>query len=192
MAQFGRLYVPPWRAVLNVAWETLRSTLPERSTLIRRRNQTEMSTMPGSGQSYGTESTGYTNRQYGVAEDGFSTQDGFAVRDVKGDGEFSARKNYQGSRAVTMSLGSGGSFDELGCGEGGGKRNKINEWQAAWNVTNAIQVTMSLFSFSSVLSLIIVAYGIKDKVRCLVSTFKETTLNLCSILHMFSVSSGRH
>lgn len=145
MAQFGRLYVPPWRAVLNVAWETLRSTLPERSNLIRR-NQTEMSTMPGGGQSYGTESTGYTNRQYGVAEDGFTTQDGFAVRDVKNDGEFSARQNYQGSRAVTMSLGSGGSFDELGCSEGGGKsKHRINEWQAAWNVTNAIQVMMFLF-----------------------------------------------
>lgn len=31
MAQFGRFYIPPWRAAVNVAWETLKATLPEKS-----------------------------------------------------------------------------------------------------------------------------------------------------------------
>lgn len=39
MAQFGRFYIPPWRAAVNVAWETLKSTLPDSSPcmeLVRR------------------------------------------------------------------------------------------------------------------------------------------------------------
>lgn len=130
MAQFGRFYIPPWRAVVNVAWETVKSTIPEKSKLIRR-NQTEMASMPGG--TYGTETAGYTNR---VAEDGFTGQeDGYAVKE---DG-FTPRQSYQQSRGATMSMASGGSFDEFGGGEGK-SRHKINEWQAAWNVTNAIQV----------------------------------------------------
>ena len=32
-------------------------------------------------------------------------------------------------------------------GEFGGKGSEINEWQAGWNVTNAIQVTSTILSF---------------------------------------------
>lgn len=131
MAYFKGVYIPPWKAAVNVAWETVRSQLPEKSRLVRRA-QTEMSTMPG-GPDYGTESSR-------VAEDGFTGQeDGYANFGQGQDG-YAARESYQQSRGVTMSVASGGSFDEFGGGEGK-SRHKINEWQAAWNVTNAIQVS---------------------------------------------------
>lgn len=126
MAYFKGVYIPPWKAAVNVAWEAVRSQLPEKSRLVRRAH-TEMSTMPGTATTsdYGTESGTRT------AEDGFTgQQDGYA-----------ARQGYQQSREATMSVASGGSFDEFGGGEGK-SRHKINEWQAAWNVTNAIQVVI--------------------------------------------------
>lgn len=46
------------------------------------------------------------------------------------------------SRGGTFSMGE--SVDEFGGGEfgEGRSRHKIDEWQAAWNVTNAIQVSI--------------------------------------------------
>lgn len=42
------------------------------------------------------------------------------------------------------------SSEEGGFEEGGGKTGvKINEYQAAWNVTNAIQVNLSILVVSS-------------------------------------------
>lgn len=43
-----------------------------------------------------------------------------------------------------MSSGEFSEYDEGG-GEFGGPGVKINEWQAAWNVTNAIQVLLQLY-----------------------------------------------
>ena len=31
MAQFGRFTIPPWRATVNVAWETFKAMMPESS-----------------------------------------------------------------------------------------------------------------------------------------------------------------
>lgn len=132
MAYFKGLYIPPWRAAVNVVWESVRSHLPEKSRLVRRA-QTEMSTVPGSDYGTGAEPGK-------VAEDGFTGQDGYATMDDGGQDGFAARESYQHSRGATMSVASGGSFDEFGGGDGK-SRHKINEWQAAWNVTNAIQVS---------------------------------------------------
>lgn len=43
-------------------------------------------------------------------------------------------------RAGSVSSGGFSDYDEGGGGEFGGSGVKINEWQAAYNVTNAIQV----------------------------------------------------
>ena len=65
----------------------------------------------------------------GYAEDGFTER---------------ARQGYQ--QGGSMSAGSMDyGDDDGGCAEfgggAGGRKHKINEWQAAWNVTNAIQVS---------------------------------------------------
>ncbi|PNF17061.1 hypothetical protein B7P43_G00846 [Cryptotermes secundus] len=154
MATFGRFTVPPLRATLNVAWETFKATLPDTSPCFeavrkatggdgggggarhrepgehvrfaqfggeghqRLEDNTELSTMPGGGDYGGTEG--------GIAEDGFIDR----------------QQSYQHSRGNgslasvdfgSDSMGGGGEFGE------GRSKHKINEWQAAWNVTNAIQ-----------------------------------------------------
>ena len=152
MTAFGRFTVPPLRATLNVAWETLKSSLPDNSPCFellakatgggegsrpreaaehvrfaqfggeghqRMGESTEMATMPGE--------SGYEPREGGVAEDGFIER----------------QQSYQHSRGngslTSVDFGSdnggGGEFGE------GRSKHKINEWQAAWNVTNAIQVS---------------------------------------------------
>lgn len=156
MATFGRFTVPPLRATLNVAWETFKATLPDTSPCFeavrkatggggggggarprepgehvrfaqfggeghqRLEDNTELSTMPGGGDYGGTEG--------GIAEDGFIDR----------------KQSYQHSRGngslTSVDFGSenGGGGGEFGEGR---SKHKINEWQAAWNVTNAIQVS---------------------------------------------------
>jgi hypothetical protein len=76
--------------------------------------------MPGGGDYGGTEG--------GIAEDGFIER----------------QQSYQHSRGngslTSVDFGSenGGGGGEFGEGK---SKQKINEWQAAWNVTNAIQVS---------------------------------------------------
>ncbi|KAL1115263.1 hypothetical protein AAG570_007294 [Ranatra chinensis] len=101
MAQFGRFYVPPVGAVMNVAWATVKSALPEGPDgegscleLIKR--------MTGGGKRHPEDATTEMSRL--PKQSSFEDDDSF---------------------------GGGGEF--------GRSRHKINEWQAAWNVTNAIQ-----------------------------------------------------
>jgi hypothetical protein len=77
--------------------------------------------MPGEG-------GGYDGAEAGIAEDGFIER----------------QQSYQHSRGndslTSVDFGSenGGGGGEFGEGR---SKHKINEWQAAWNVTNAIQVS---------------------------------------------------
>lgn len=85
-------------------------------------DNTEMMTMNGA--------QGYQDQNnVGIAEDSFSYQ-------------------RSGDKVRTGSASSGefSEYDEGG-GEFGGPGVKINEWQAAWNVTNAIQVLQDQRSF---------------------------------------------
>ncbi|RZF33340.1 hypothetical protein LSTR_LSTR007685 [Laodelphax striatellus] len=121
MAQFGRFYIPPWQATLNVAWETIKSAVPENSPCV------EMIRKMAAGK-----------RDEGAGEVG---ENGGAAPPPDENSRFAQWNNEQGqmSRGGTFSMGE--STDEFG-GEFGGEgksRHKINEWQAAWNVTNAIQ-----------------------------------------------------
>lgn len=155
MTTFGRFTVPPLRATLNVAWETLKATLPDSSPcfeMVRKATggggggsrprepgehvrfaqfrgeghqklgeSTELSTMPGDG------GGGYGGAEGGIAEDGFI------------DRQQSYQRSGGNGSLTSVDFGSenggGGEFGE------GRSRHKINEWQAAWNVTNAIQVS---------------------------------------------------
>lgn len=71
-----------------------------------------------------------------MAESGGDGPGGYAE-----DGFNERRQGYQQGASMSMASMDYGS-DDGGCAEfggEGGKRHKINEWQAAWNVTNAIQ-----------------------------------------------------
>lgn len=132
MTQFGKYYIPSLRAFVNVGWETVKSQLPEQGPCMdvmmkmTGKNEGESSTQG--------EHTHFGNNIQQKKADGtieMSTMKGYGGVDECGS------KDFQTSRSNTFSM--GGSFDEGGGGEFG-SRHKINEWQAAWNVTNAIQV----------------------------------------------------
>ncbi|KAK7867045.1 hypothetical protein R5R35_005685 [Gryllus longicercus] len=162
MAQFGRFYVPPLRAAFNVAWETIKSTIPDDSPCLdalraatgrgpvggdRPRepgehvrfaqfgpdgrpagDATELASMPGAdGGGYAAEGGGGAGGAGGVAEDTLGPA---------GARQLSYQQSLGGASMASVDLDDGGCGE---FGEGGGRRHKINEWQAAWNVTNAIQ-----------------------------------------------------
>ena len=156
MATFGRFTVPPLRATLNVAWETLKATLPDSSPcfeMVRKATggggggsrprepgehvrfaqfrgeghqklgeSTELSTMPGDG------GGGYGGAEGGIAEDGF----------IERQQSYQRPGGHDSLTSVDFGSENGGGGGEFGEGR---SRHKINEWQAAWNVTNAIQVS---------------------------------------------------
>ncbi|XP_067000615.2 vesicular inhibitory amino acid transporter [Anabrus simplex] len=151
MAQFGRFHVPPLRATINVAWETLKATLPDSSPCF----DLVKNAATGSGNRPREPGERVRFAQFGTGTDGAQQmgestematmpgEDGQAAdggRGVAEDGFIERQLSYQQSRG-DGSLTSVDFDDEGGCGEfGEGKsRKKINEWQAAWNVTNAIQ-----------------------------------------------------
>nr|CAD7395602.1 unnamed protein product [Timema cristinae] len=140
MAQFGRFTVPPLRATLNVAWETLKATMPDSSPcfdLVRKAGRpkeegagehvrfaqfggtggkmgesTELHTMPGGGP---------PDQQGGVQEDGR------AINNLAGEAVWPVWTLLPPEVVVGVSS------------ERAWSKHKIDEWQAAWNVTNAIQ-----------------------------------------------------
>ncbi|XP_049940972.1 vesicular inhibitory amino acid transporter [Schistocerca serialis cubense] len=85
MAQFGRFRIPTLGAAVNVAWETLKATVPESSPCLDL---------------------------------------------IRGGG---------GGAGASVDFAEGGGGGGESGYEGGGGKHRINEWQAAWNVTNAIQ-----------------------------------------------------
>lgn len=127
MSRFGNLRIPPLSAAVNVAWQTIRQQVPEKepnphppSERVRfaQVNHTgpehhELSNMSSTNQWSPTEKS--------QAEDAFN-------------------QGYQTGDAPTKQQ----SFSSLDMSEDdfveGKSEVKINEYQAAWNVTNAIQV----------------------------------------------------
>lgn len=160
MAQIGGFRVPPFKAALNVAWQTVRQTLPDKNRVGAENSterlppervrfaapndqpmttggsfdQTEMSNFnPQQMQQQPVHSSNPFNPflpQNNIAEDSFTQ--GYQ----QSDNAFPAPVR-QGSVGSQFGSGSESSF---GGAEGGKSNIKINEWQAAWNVTNAIQV----------------------------------------------------
>ncbi|KAL7292981.1 hypothetical protein TKK_0013431 [Trichogramma kaykai] len=133
MASFRGTFIPSAQATLNVAWETVKALWPENSPcmeLIRGPNQNAdgygQQTAAGSGEAAemqtlndGTTNT-YGEKHVTMAEESFSYQ-------RNGD---QVRQASMTSSCSEFDGGGGGEFDTS---------VKIDEWQAAWNVTNAIQ-----------------------------------------------------
>lgn len=142
MTYFGRFYIPPISAAVNVAWATIKAVIPEDSPCVELIQKM-------TGQRTGEEAGGAQGKQEPNEHVNFAqfngpkatdntemaTMSGYGSADRGDEDGFGGKQvNFSKSRATTFE--SGCSFDEFG--ERG--RHKINEWQAAWNVTNAIQV----------------------------------------------------
>ncbi|KAL1455578.1 hypothetical protein WDU94_009662 [Cyamophila willieti] len=133
MTQFGKYYIPSFRAFINVGWETVKTQLPEQGPCMDVMMKMAGKNTEGESSQAQGEHIHFGNNIQQKRADGtieMSTMKGYGGVDECG------AKDFQSSRSNTFSM--GGSFDEGGGGEFS-SRHKINEWQAAWNVTNAIQ-----------------------------------------------------
>lgn len=152
MASFGRFYVPPLGAAVNVLWETVKSYVPDDSPCVdaimkRRGNRTGAPADAGAAAAAAAAAESSrlqagkpdTNPFRTTCNSELSSYGGVEKRGpdgVAGDGL---------TKRTAFSM-DDGSFDDDSTGGGGGGgefgrgRHKIDEWQAAWNVTNAIQV----------------------------------------------------
>jgi len=154
MANFGRFYVPPFGAAVNVVWAAVKSYVPEDSpcvqSIMKRRGGGDKTTAAAGAdgpeqaersrlQSAGGGGKPDTNPFRTTCNSELSSYGGVEERGGVGnaDGGGLTKRTPQ---AFSMD---DGSFDEDSSGSGGEfgrSRHKIDEWQAAWNVTNAIQV----------------------------------------------------
>ena len=142
MAQFGRFYVPPVSAIVNVVRETAKSLVPEDSPCLEMFRKMTGTDVEQQEQRQASQARRQAGRS-GVFESSTSYDE------IEGENRGSRMNSlddqgYQRSGPEKFSM-SPGSFDDGETSEGGGgefrSRHKINEWQAAWNVTNAIQVS---------------------------------------------------
>lgn len=139
MAYFRGVFIPSLSATLNVAWETLKSKWPENSPCMEMiRNAGGV----GGGGGGGGADTSGNFRSFNEGENTEMTtmkgQEGYGEQGIAED-SFSYQRSSDKMRAGSVSSGGFSDYDEGGGGEFGGSGVKINEWQAAYNVTNAIQ-----------------------------------------------------
>lgn len=150
MANFGRFYVPPFGAAMNVVWAAVKAYVPEDSpcveAIMKRRGDRAAAGAASAGTGAADAVDAERNRLQGggkpdtnpfrtTCNSELSSYGGVEKRDGGVDGDGVTKRTPQ---AFSMD---DGSFDEdsSGGGEFGRGRHKIDEWQAAWNVTNAIQ-----------------------------------------------------
>ncbi|XP_044575879.1 vesicular inhibitory amino acid transporter [Cotesia glomerata] len=135
MAEFRGYHIPSFGATVNVVWETIKMKLPENSPCMELiRGPEPGQPRPGVGQGF---------QPYGEGENTEMTEmngeQAFGGPQNSGVAEesFSYQRNGDKIRGGSVSSGGFSEYDD-----GGGEFAsgiKINEWQAAWNVTNAIQ-----------------------------------------------------
>lgn len=141
MANFGRFYVPPFEAAINVVWAVVKTYMPEDSpcmeAIAKRRGGGDQAGAASSSAGADAEKNRLagkpdTNPFRTTCNSELSSYGGVEKRDSDG-------LTKRTPQAFSMD---DGSFDEDSSagGEFGRSRHKIDEWQAAWNVTNAIQV----------------------------------------------------
>lgn len=153
MANFGRFYVPPFGAAMNVVWAAVKAYVPEDSPCMeaiakRRGDQAAAAAAAAAGASGADGADAERSRlQAGGKPDTnpFRTTCNSELSSYGGvekrDGDAAATGDGVTKRTPQAFSMDDGSFDEDSSGgEFGRGRHKIDEWQAAWNVTNAIQV----------------------------------------------------
>ncbi|XP_046473431.1 vesicular inhibitory amino acid transporter [Neodiprion pinetum] len=135
MANFRGFYIPPIGATINVAWETLKAKWPESSPCM------ELIRGTGGGQSQGQQKQ-FEQFNEGRDNTEMTAMNGehpYAEQSIGGIAEdsFSYQRSNDKPRGGSTSSGGFSEYDDGG--EFGAPGVKINEWQAAWNITNAIQ-----------------------------------------------------
>lgn len=149
MANFGRFYVPPLGAAANVLWAAVKAYVPEDSPCMeaiakRRGGGDQPAAADGGAAEQAAErsrlqSSGGrpdTNPFRTTCNSELSSYGGVEKCDgVDGGGGPAVKRTPQ-----AFSMDDGSFDDDSAGGEFGRSRQKIDEWQAAWNVTNAIQV----------------------------------------------------
>ncbi|XP_058801607.1 vesicular inhibitory amino acid transporter [Phymastichus coffea] len=133
MAQFKGFYIPSFSATVNVAWETVKALWPENSPCM------ELLRGPSSGQAGGYDQQfreGVDGAEMTTLNNGAGTSYTGEKHVTMAEESFSYQRS--GDKIRQGSVSSGFSEYDEGGGEFG-SGTPINEWQAAWNVTNAIQ-----------------------------------------------------
>ncbi len=152
MAQQGRFYLPPFSAVVNVVRETAKSLVPDDSPCMEMLRKATGGVTEPPEQSATTERSTHQRKQAAYSEVFESTT---SYDEIEGENRPSRssfdEQSYQRSRPHKFSI-SPGSFnadseDLADSVDEFKSRQKINEWQAAWNVTNAIQVSFWFLFF---------------------------------------------
>lgn len=135
MSRFSNIRIPPLSAAVNVAWQTIKQQIPEKGTKNQpsestrfaqtNANHTKMDSEHHELSNMNVKSTNpFLTNEVMQAEDSFNQ----GYQSVGGQGGSSRQQSLS---SVDMSE---DDFVE------GRSPVKINEYQAAWNVTNAIQV----------------------------------------------------
>lgn len=137
MAKFGNIRIPPLSAAVNVAWQTLKQQIPDKST---RQQPTESTHFVQSNVNH----SGLDSEHHEMSDMNMKSTNPFLNNELQSDDGFN--KGYQttaigGSRQQSVSSVDMSEDDFVE----GRSAVKINEYQAAWNVTNAIQVSYIFF-----------------------------------------------
>lgn len=146
MAQFGRFYIPPLSAVVNVVRESARSLIPDDSPCMEMLRKATGADKDAANRSETNGRPTKSRHQSGYDDVFESPAAGYDAIDGENRPSrvsYEDQQGYQRSEPQKFSM-APGSFDGESGDDSGGEfksRHKINEWQAAWNVTNAIQVS---------------------------------------------------
>ncbi|XP_022913767.1 vesicular inhibitory amino acid transporter [Onthophagus taurus] len=131
MQKLGSIHLPPVSAAVNVAWQTLRQQMPDKVGASKGEKHSERVHFAQ------TNHTGPGNEHHELSSMGNTSQ--WSPTEPSMQAEDSFNQGYQrsasmGKQQSTSSM----DFSEDDFVEGRSEI-KINEYQAAWNVTNAIQ-----------------------------------------------------
>lgn len=149
MSRFGNLRIPPLGAAMNVAWQTVRQQLPDKTSSSQKQaEKVHFAQVNHTGGPPGPEHhelSSMANRTSWSPTDQGSQEDSF-------------NQGYQSGDGLRGDLPKGQSFASMDMSEDdfveGRSLVKINEYQAAWNVTNAIQASQIKFSFLDMINLV--------------------------------------
>lgn len=132
MSRFGNIHIPPLKAAVNVAWQTVRQQIPDKISSTQKQAEKVHFAQTNHTGGHGSEHHELSN---------MNTKISWSPTDQLSQAEDSFNQGYQ---TGGTGMGKQQSFASMDLSEDdfveGRSAVKINEYQAAWNVTNAIQV----------------------------------------------------
>lgn len=135
MSRFANIRVPPVSAAINVAWQTLRQQMPDKNRGENLQNQERVHFAQANHATHGSNGEHHElSNMTHVSNNPFVSG---AMSTQAEESSFNYQTSATGGSKKSMSsmdMSETSDFVE------GRSEIKINEYQAAWNVTNAIQV----------------------------------------------------